>query len=206
MIPKEELTEEDKKKIKSLILEAELLKNEGKFEDSERKLIEGLALDQENIEINRQLSDLYFTLGNHKKALSLLKKVTEMDPEDHKSIWQIGEIYFLTGDNETAELLVEKALDLKNDNPKYYFRASHLLMNILSYQYQTSFEESVQIQSLRKRPICLSTGNLLLPWLSNLYNNWFVRLLYFDSCRTRLMHLLSSTCYPKRRNRSTRSR
>ena len=84
-----------------------------------------------------------------------------------------------------------------DDNPKYYFQASHLLMNIQSYLYQTSFEESVQIQSLRKRPICLSTGNLLLPWLSNLYNNWFVRFLYFDSCQTRLMHQLSSTYIQK---------
>jgi len=39
------------------------------------------------------LADLYFTLGNYKKALTLLKKVIEIEPQDHKAIWQIGEIY-----------------------------------------------------------------------------------------------------------------
>jgi hypothetical protein len=38
---------------------------------------------------------LYFTLGNYKKSLPLLKKISELDPEDHKAIWQIAEIYFV---------------------------------------------------------------------------------------------------------------
>jgi len=52
-------------------------------------LIEGLAIDDESLEILKPLSELYFTLGNYKKALSLLKKVSEKDPNDHKAIWQI---------------------------------------------------------------------------------------------------------------------
>ncbi len=39
------------------------------------------------------LADLYFTIGNYKKALTLLKKVIDLDPLDHRAIWQIGEVY-----------------------------------------------------------------------------------------------------------------
>ena len=121
---KEQEQEKEKKRFDALLLEAELLKNEGKFEQYEKKLIEAMAIDDESLKVLKPLSDLYFTLGNYKKALSLLKKVSEQDPTDHKVIWQIAEIYFVAGDTQTAELLIEKAINLKNDNPKYYFTFS----------------------------------------------------------------------------------
>ncbi|MBB1557150.1 MAG: tetratricopeptide repeat protein [candidate division SR1 bacterium] len=121
--------EKNKKKLETILIEANILKNSGKFEQYEKKLIEGLAIDDESLEILKPLSELYFTLGNYKKALSLLKKVSEKDPNDHKAIWQIGEIYFMAGYNQTAELLVEKAINLKNDNPKYYLTMVEIFYN-----------------------------------------------------------------------------
>jgi tetratricopeptide (TPR) repeat protein len=75
------------------------------------------------------LADFYFSIGNHKKALSLLKRIIENDPHDHKAIWQIGEIYLITGDFETAELLIEKAIAINPSNPKYYMSIVELLYN-----------------------------------------------------------------------------
>jgi len=121
--------EKNKKKLETILIEANFLKNSGKFEQYEKKLIEGLAIDDESLEILKPLSELYFTLGNYKKALSLLKKVSEKDPNDHKAIWQIWEIYFMAGYNQTAELLVEKAINLKNDNPKYYLTMVEIFYN-----------------------------------------------------------------------------
>ena len=121
--------EKNKKKVETILIEANILKNSGKFEQYEKKLIEGLAIDDESLEILKPLSELYFTLGNYKKALSLLKKVSEKNPNDHKAIWQIWEIYFMAGYNQTAELLVEKAINLKNDNPKYYLTMVEIFYN-----------------------------------------------------------------------------
>lgn len=121
--------EKNKKKLETILIEANILKNSGKFEQYEKKLIEGLAIDDESLEILKPLSELYFTLGNYKKALSLLKKVSEKDPNDHKAIWQIWEIYFMAGYNQTAELLVEKAINLKNDTPKYYLTMVEIFYN-----------------------------------------------------------------------------
>ena len=81
--------EKNKKKLETILIEPNILKNSGEFEQYEKKLIEGLAIDDESLEVLKPLSELYFTLGNYKKALSLLKKVSEKDPNDHKAIWQI---------------------------------------------------------------------------------------------------------------------
>lgn len=74
------LSDQDKKKLETLLLEAQHLKRNGKIEEYEQKLIEGLSIDSEALEVLKPLSELYFTLGNYKKAISLLKKVTEKDP------------------------------------------------------------------------------------------------------------------------------
>jgi len=83
----------NKKLLEKIVYEALVLRKEGRLDDYEKKLIEGLALDPDDKDLNRFLADYYFSTGNHKKALSLLKKIVELDPKDHKAIRQIGEIY-----------------------------------------------------------------------------------------------------------------
>lgn len=126
---KQHALEKEKKRLDTLLLEADLLKNEGKVEQYEKKLIEAMTIDESSLRVLKPLADLYFTLGNYKKALPLLKNISEQDPTDHKVIWQIAEIYFVTGDIHTSELLVGKAINLKNDNPKYYLTMVEIYYN-----------------------------------------------------------------------------
>ena len=123
------IQEKQKKLLEKIFYEANVYKKEGKLEEYEKKLIEWLAIDPENLELNKQLADLYFTIWNHKKALSLLKRIIEEDPEDHNAIRQIWEIYLITNDYETAELLIEKAINLKANNPKYHISMVEILYN-----------------------------------------------------------------------------
>ena len=113
------LDDKEKKNIERIILESTTLKNGWKYDEYEKKIIEWLAIDPSNLELTRMLADYYFTIWSYKKALPLLKKIIEREPEDHKSLWQIWEIYFINWDNWTAELLVDKAVNLKPDSPKY---------------------------------------------------------------------------------------
>ena len=140
---REQAQEKERKKFDAILLEADLLKNDGKFEQYEKKLIEAMAIDDESLKVLRPLSDLYFTLGNYKKALSLLKKVSEKDPTDHKAIWQIAEIYFVAWDTQTAELLIEKAINLKNDNPKYYLTMVEIYYNTERYDEALAYMEKI---------------------------------------------------------------
>jgi len=127
VVPKIEVKQ--KKLLEKIHYDALLLKKDGKLDSYEKKLIEWLAISPENMEFNQLLADLYFTIGNHNKALSLLKKIIEIDPQNHVAIWQIGEIYLITWDFETAELLIEKAINIKPSNPKYYISLVDVLYN-----------------------------------------------------------------------------
>lgn len=123
------IVEKQKKLLDKIFYEANSFKKDWKLEEYEKKLIEWLAIEPDNIELNRALADLYFTIWNHKKALSLLRKIIEKDPEDHNAIWQIGEIYLISWDYETSELLIEKSINLKPNNPKYYISMVEILYN-----------------------------------------------------------------------------
>ncbi len=113
------LDDKERKLIDRIIIEATTLKNGWKYDEYEKKIIEWLAIDPSNLELTKMLADYYFTIWSYKKALPLLKKIIEREPEDDKSLWQIGEIYFINGDNWTAELLIDKAVNLRPDSPKY---------------------------------------------------------------------------------------
>lgn len=126
---KTEIAEKQKKLLEKLKYDALVAKEKGKLEEYEKKLIEWLAIDENNLELHKLLADLYFTLGQHKKSLSLLKKIIELDPQDHKAIWQIGEVYLSNGEFETAELLIEKAISMKPSNPKYHISMVEVLYN-----------------------------------------------------------------------------
>ena len=119
----------NKKLLEKIIYEALVLRKEGRFDEYEKKLIEWLALESTDKDLNKLLADYYFSIDNHKKALSLLKRIVEIDPKDHKAIWQIGEIYLTSGDFETAELLIEKAIVINPANPKYYVSMVELYYN-----------------------------------------------------------------------------
>lgn len=118
-----------KRDIEKIVYQALVLRKEGKLDDYEKKVIEWLAIDPDDRDLNKLLADFYFNLWNYKKALSLLKKIVEIDPTDHKAIWQIWEMYLISGDFETAELLVDKAISLNQSNPKYYISMVEILYN-----------------------------------------------------------------------------
>ena len=53
--------EKERKRLETILLEAEHLKRNGKIEEYEQKLIEGLSIDPESLEVLKPLSELYFT-------------------------------------------------------------------------------------------------------------------------------------------------
>ena len=118
-----------RKLLEKIIYDALGFRKDGKLDEYEKKIIEWLAIDQEDKDLNKLLADLYFTMSNYKKALPILKKIVDMDPKDHKAIWQIGEIYLTSGDFKIAELLIQKAIGINPTNPKYYISMVELFYN-----------------------------------------------------------------------------
>ena len=118
-----------RKLLEKIIYDALGFRKDGKLDEYEKKIIEGLAIDSEDKDLNKLLADLYFTMSNYKKALPILKKIVDIDPKDHKAIWQIGEIYLTSGDFNIAELLIQKAIGINPNNPKYYISMVELFYN-----------------------------------------------------------------------------
>lgn len=118
-----------RKLLEKIIYDALGFRKDGKLDEYEKKIIEWLAIDPQDKDLNKLLADLYFTMSNYKKALPILKKIVEMDPKDHKAIWQIGEIYLTSGDFDVAEMLIQKAISINPTNPKYYISMVELLYN-----------------------------------------------------------------------------
>lgn len=118
-----------RKLLEKIIYDALGLRKDGKLDEYEKKIIEGLAIDPDDKDLNKLLADLYFTMGNYKKALPIFKKIVEMDPKDHKAIRQIGEIYLTSWDFDVAEMLIQKAIGINPTNPKYYISMVELFYN-----------------------------------------------------------------------------
>jgi tetratricopeptide (TPR) repeat protein len=94
------------------------------------------------------LTDHYFQADEHKKALSLLKRILEQQKDNHKALRQMGEIYLKQGDIQTAEIMIEKAVKKSSDNPKY-------LYSLVDIKYNTdNMEDAIYLveRILKLRP------------------------------------------------------
>ena len=58
------LDEKEKKMIDRIVIEATTLKNWGKYDEYEKKIIEWLAIDPSNLELTKMLADYYFITWN----------------------------------------------------------------------------------------------------------------------------------------------
>jgi len=115
-----------KNKLHQIKIEALALKERKKFDDYEKKLIEWLALDPENLEFLEMLGDYYFFNRQYKKAFSIFKKIIKHKKDDHKTIWKMAKIYFEIWEPQNAQLLIQKAIQKDPDNIKYLTTAADI--------------------------------------------------------------------------------
>lgn len=145
-------------KLEKLKFEAIAYKERWDIDSYEKKLIEWLSMDDTNIEFTKLLWDLYFNIWNTTKALPLLKKIIEVDTNDHKTIWQIWQIYYEKWDFQTAKLLIDKSIQLKPDNPKYYVTLAEIMYNVEDIPKSILLME----RAIKLRPT--NTNYLLATW------------------------------------------
>lgn len=91
----------------------------------------------ESVDIYRNMSNKYLNKQNNQKAIPLLKKVIELNPDDAESKYQLGSIYFAQEDYEGANACFDEAIQLNPDNPDYHFAIG------LTYEKKELFDEAV---------------------------------------------------------------
>ncbi len=161
LIQDQKQKEKAQKKIHEVKMSALTHKERGRLDDFEKKLIEWLALDPDNIEFQTRLSDYYFDQGNYVKAQSILKKIVNSSPSNHKAIRQIGQIYVHQNDLDTAKILIEKAISVKQDNPKYW-------ISLVDIQYSQWLIKDA-LQSMEKVLKLRPTKIDYLLWIASLH-------------------------------------
>jgi len=114
------LDEKTKLKLERLKIQALAMKERWDIQGYERKIIEWLSIDPYNTEFLKMLWELYFNLWRYNKALPILKKMLEKQPNNDRVMWQLGKIYYEKWDYDTAKLFIEKAISINSKNPKYF--------------------------------------------------------------------------------------
>lgn len=121
--------ERKNRRVNKLFLEVRVAKEKWDLDTYEKKLIEILSYDEENIRALEMLSNLYINLWKDKKAFSILKKLIQIDMQNDNAIWNLSKIYMEIWEIDTAKVLIEKAIDINNNNHRYYVTYADILYN-----------------------------------------------------------------------------
>lgn len=124
-----ELEDKVKHKVSKLFLEAKIVREQWKLDDYEKKLIELLSFDENNVDALEMLSNLYINLWKDKKAFSLLKKLIQIDMQNDNAIWNLSKIYMELWEIDTSYILIQKALEINPKNHRYYVTYADILYN-----------------------------------------------------------------------------
>ncbi|MFA4941559.1 MAG: tetratricopeptide repeat protein [Patescibacteria group bacterium] len=118
-------TGDKEKKIEELSAQAKEMIGDEEIKEAERKLIEIIGLDSQNIEAFKSLGDLYLENKNYEEAKQTFKHILKL-MKDSEEVAEIGEINFnLALANKAAGNLAESLADIKEalkyapSNPRY---------------------------------------------------------------------------------------
>lgn len=112
------------KKLRSLLSDADTLKEASKYRDA-------LQLYKEALQINPQIAEAYFGIAscyfnskNDEEAISYYKKGLVISPNDSTAIFNLALVYYYAGQDTIATTTFKKVLELDNSNARaHYFLA-----------------------------------------------------------------------------------
>jgi len=119
------LAEDKERKIEELSAQAEERMSEEDFKEAEKKLIEIIGLDSQNVEAFKSLGDLYFENKSYEEAKQTYSHILKLllDSDDVAEIaevnFNLGLINREIGDLETAFADLKQALKIAPNNPRY---------------------------------------------------------------------------------------
>ena len=107
-----------RQKISALLYQAEELIKENRLVEAEKKYIEAIAFDKQDIEIYRGLAQLYILKKDYANARETLEFIRQINPND-QTVWRdMGQVCSLLNDDQQAVKCYKKAVDISPNNPK----------------------------------------------------------------------------------------
>lgn len=107
-----------RQKVNAIIAEAEAFIKEEKLAEAEKKYIEAVSFDNQNIDVYRGLAQLYIRKKDFQHALETLEFVKQINPND-ESLWRdMGQLYVELNNYSDAVKCFKRAADISPNNPK----------------------------------------------------------------------------------------
>ncbi len=93
--------------------EANMLLSENELESAEKKFIDVIGMNSENIEAYEGLGEVYINLNQNDSARETFEHITKLDVDNSNAFYKLGNISFSEGDVDTARENYIKANNLK---------------------------------------------------------------------------------------------
>ena len=107
-----------RQKVNNLLLEADTFIKQDKLLEAEKKYIEAVSLDKQNIQTYRDLSALYIQKKDYDHAKETLEFIKQINP-NNDAIWmQLAALYEIMNNYQEAVKYYKKAVDLAPKSPK----------------------------------------------------------------------------------------
>lgn len=108
---------------------AEELIEEKNYTKAENEYIAALKLDMHNLDIYKNLADLYFENKDYDRAKETYEYIIKLNDDDYVYN-KLGDIFTNRGDLNQAISNYKKSIELKNNNPIYYYNLAKVNLKL----------------------------------------------------------------------------
>ena len=113
---KSSVTHNNTEKLRDTIKRVQINKERGYYDTARSLIIEGLAIDKNNRDLNLELWEVYELEENYKNAEYIYKDMLEIHPENIELLKKMGNVLLLQWEIEKAIKYYRKAFDRKKDD------------------------------------------------------------------------------------------
>lgn len=128
--------------VQNLVQEAQVLYDDAKYAEAEKKYIGAIALDMRSVDAYRGLAQVYEAQNDLPHATATLHFLEQLDPKDETIYRKLGELYQREEKYEEAMDAYEQALSLGPNNPKNLDAFIEIaILNKLKYKAQSTLDK-----------------------------------------------------------------
>jgi tetratricopeptide (TPR) repeat protein len=118
-VPAAEVGAETKRNVLGLLAESGELLLAGELVDAEKKLIQVISLDHQNVDAYTMLGELYLRQSDFGHAREVFEFALKLSPENPNLYLDLGEVFRNLGEKHEAVRYFRKAHELEPNNPKF---------------------------------------------------------------------------------------
>ncbi|MBT4277412.1 tetratricopeptide repeat protein [Candidatus Falkowbacteria bacterium] len=143
-----EITDKEIYKREDALTEAQTLLKDNNLDLAEKKFVEALNLDPQNIKAYEGLSEIYMKLDQDDQAIEVLNHIIKIEENNSQAYFKLGQINFNQGDIKEAREYYLKAVKFKPHYPPILLALANVCQSLEFNEEALSYlKEAVTIES-----------------------------------------------------------